>query len=80
MLQEHERVAKGGLASYGVSYYAVGRLSAKHINRVLLGADPGSLPVERLDRLHYVINLKTAKALGVSIPQSVVLRADEVIE
>jgi putative ABC transport system substrate-binding protein len=80
VLQEHESVAKGGLASYGVSYYAVGRLSAKHINRVLLGADPGSLPVERLDRLHYVINLKTAKALGMSIPQAVVLRADEVIE
>jgi len=43
--------AKGAPASYGVSDYAVGRLSAKHINRVLLGADPGSLPAERLHRL-----------------------------
>src|SRR5688500_8593616 len=47
--------AKGTPASYGVSDYAVGRLSAKHINRVLLGADPGSLPAERLYRLHYVV-------------------------
>jgi len=80
MLQEHASVAKGGLASYGVSYYVVGRLAAKHIHRIVLGADPASLPVERLDKLHFVINLKTAKALGVAVPQSVVLRADEVIE
>jgi putative ABC transport system substrate-binding protein len=58
----------------------VGRHSAKHVQRVLQGADPGSLPVEQLDRLHLVIDLKTARALGLTIPQSVRLRADEIIE
>jgi putative ABC transport system substrate-binding protein len=47
---------------------------------VLLGADPGELPVERVDRLYFVINVKTAKTLGLRIPQSVLARADEVIE
>jgi len=73
-------VAKGALASYGQSYYALGRLSAKHVQRVLLGANPGDLPVEQVDRLHFMINLKTAKALGLTIPQSVLARADEVIQ
>jgi len=80
MFQEQDSVVKGGLASYGVSHYAVGRLSAKYVQRILLGADPGDLPVEQLDRLYFVINLKTAKALGLTIPQSVLLRADEVIQ
>ena len=80
MLQDHGSVAKGALASYGVSFYTVGRLSAKHVQRVLLGADPRDLPVEQLDRLYFVINLKTAKFLGLTIPQSVLARADEVIQ
>jgi putative tryptophan/tyrosine transport system substrate-binding protein len=71
---------KGALASYGVSYYALARLSAKQVQRVLLGADPGDMPVEQVDRLHFVINLKTAKALGLTIPPSVLGRADQVIE
>ena len=80
MLPYQGSVAKGALASYGESYYAPGRLAAKHVQRVLLGADPGDLPVEQLDRPHFVINLKTAKALGLTIPQSVLARADEVID
>jgi putative tryptophan/tyrosine transport system substrate-binding protein len=80
MLPYQERVAKGALASYGESYYAPGRLSAKQVQRVLLGAAPGDLPIEQLNRPHFVINLKTAKALGLTIPQSVLLRADQVIE
>jgi putative ABC transport system substrate-binding protein len=72
-------VAKGGLASYGQSYYTIGQLSAKLVHRVLLGADPGNLPIEQLDRIHFAINLKTAKTLGLTIPQSVLARADEVI-
>jgi putative ABC transport system substrate-binding protein len=80
MFQDKESVAKGALASYGLSYYTIGRLSAKQVQRVLLGADPGNLPVEQVDRLHFAINLKTAKALGLTIPQSVLARADEVIE
>jgi putative ABC transport system substrate-binding protein len=77
---EQESVALGGLASYGVSYSALGRLAAKYVQRILLGADPGDLPVEQLDRLYFVINLKTAKALGLTIPQSLLLQADEIIQ
>jgi putative ABC transport system substrate-binding protein len=80
MLPYQGSVAKGALASYGESYYALGRLSAKHVQRVLLGADPGHLPIEQLDRVHFVINLKTAKAIGLTIPSSLLRRADQVIE
>jgi putative tryptophan/tyrosine transport system substrate-binding protein len=80
MLQELESVVKGGLAGYGANYYVVGQLSARAVHRVLLGANPGDLPVEQIDRLHFVINLKTARELGLTIPQSVLLRADEVIQ
>jgi ABC-type uncharacterized transport system substrate-binding protein len=80
MLSYQGNVAKGALASYGESYYALGRLSAKHVQRILRGADPGDLPVEQLDRPHFVINLKTAKALGLTIPPSLLQRADQVIE
>ncbi len=80
MFRAKENVAQGALASYGESFYALGRLSAKHVQRVLLGADPGNLPVEQVDRFHFAINLKTAKALGLTIPQSVLARADEIIE
>jgi putative ABC transport system substrate-binding protein len=80
MFIEQESVAQGGLASYGVSYAAIGRLSARYVHQILLGANPGELPVEQVDRLYFVINLKTAKALGLTIPQSLLLRADEVIQ
>ena len=80
MLPYQGSVAKGALASYGESYYALGRLSAKHVQRVLLGANPGDLPVEQLDRIHFVINLKTAKTLGITIPQSLLQRADQIID
>jgi len=80
MVQERGIVAKGALAAYGESFYTIGRLSAKHVQRVLLGADPGDLPVEQIDRFHFVINLKTAKALGLTIPESLLTRADEIIE
>ncbi len=74
-----ETVAQGALACYGESYYTIGQLSAKYVQQVLKGANPGALPVEQLDRLHFVINLKTAKSLGLTIPQSVLVRADEII-
>jgi putative tryptophan/tyrosine transport system substrate-binding protein len=80
MFSEQDSVAKGGLASYGVSYFAMGGLAAKDVQRILLGANPGELPVEQVDRLYFVINLKTAKALGLTIPPSVLGRADEVIQ
>jgi putative ABC transport system substrate-binding protein len=80
MFQERGSVAKGALAAYGESFYTIGRLSAKLVQRVLLGANPGDLPVEQVDRFHFVINLKTAKALGLTIPRSLLTQADEVIE
>jgi len=80
MFSERSAVVGGGLASYGVSYYAVGRLAAKYVHRMLLGANPADLPVERFDRFDLVINMKTAKQLGLTIPQSLLLRADEVIQ
>jgi putative ABC transport system substrate-binding protein len=80
MFQDQETVAKGALASYGVSYYGAGRLAAKQVQRVLLGASPGNLPVEQIDTLRFVINMKTAKALGLTIPPAVLARADDVIQ
>jgi len=80
MLQDEGAVALGALASYGVSYRAIGQLAARHVHRILLGARPGDLPVERIDRLHFAINLKTAKAIWVTIPASVLARADEIIQ
>jgi putative ABC transport system substrate-binding protein len=77
---ERSFVSDGGLASYGVNFYAVGRQSAKYVHRVLLGTSPAELPVESADRFELVINLKTAKALGLTIPPSMLGRADEVIQ
>jgi putative ABC transport system substrate-binding protein len=80
MFQDKEAVAQGALASYGVSYYGAGRLSAKQVQRVLLGASPADLPVEQIDRLAFVINRNTAAALGLTIPPEILARADEVIQ
>ena len=80
MFHFSDDVAKGALASYGASYYDLGRLSAKHVQRILTGAVPGDLPVEQVDRFSFIVNLKTARELGITIPQSVLLRADRVIE
>jgi putative ABC transport system substrate-binding protein len=80
MFQEVSAVNQGGLAAYGTSYREAGRLSAKQVQRVLQGATPGDLPVEQLSRPSLAINLKTAKALGLTIPRSLLLRADEVIQ
>jgi putative tryptophan/tyrosine transport system substrate-binding protein len=80
MFSTPENAAGGALASYGVSYYTFGRRSAKHVQRVLMGTLPSDLPIEQIDKLHFAINVKTAKALGLTIPQSVLVRADQVIE
>jgi putative tryptophan/tyrosine transport system substrate-binding protein len=77
---DRSSVAAGGLASYGTSYYGVGRLAAKYVHHVLSGTSPADLPVERSDRFELVLNLKTAKALGLTIPPSLLARADQVIE
>ena len=80
IFQDRESVIRGALASYGISYYAGGRLLAKYVQRGLQGADPGDLPIEQIDRLILVINVKTARAIGLTIPSSVLRRADEIIE
>lgn len=80
MFADKGSAERGALASYGVSYYAIGRLSAKQIQRILQGTPPGELPVEQLDTPHFVINLKSAKALGLTISPTLLTRADEVIQ
>ena len=80
MLSYPELAARGALVSYGVSYREVGRVSAKYVHRVLTGTRPQDLPVELLSRVELAINLKTAREIGVTIPQEVRLRADEIIE
>lgn len=80
MFQDPSLVARGGFAAYGIDYRGVGRLSAKYVQRVLAGARPADLPVENYNRLELAVNLATARALGLSIPPDVLLRADRVIE
>ena len=80
MFHDPSLVAQGALVSYGVSYHEVGRLSAKYVQQVLTGTRPENLPVESFSRLALVVNLKTARELGITIPQAVLLRADEVTQ
>ena len=72
--------AAGGLASYSVSFHEVGRQSAKHVERILNGVSPKDMPVESVDRFTLVINMKTARQIGLMIPQSVLLQADKLIQ
>src|SRR5262249_38974968 len=70
----------GGLLSYGVDQVDISRRAASYVDRILRGAKPAELPVQLPTKYEMVVNLKTAKALGLTVSQSILLRADEIIE
>ena len=80
MYEFREFVSDGGLLSYGPNLMEMFRRSATYADRILNGAKPSDMPIERPTKFELSVNLKAAKALGLTIPQSLLLRADQVIE
>jgi putative tryptophan/tyrosine transport system substrate-binding protein len=80
MYEEGRFVEAGGLMSYGPSVPDLFRRSASYVHKILKGANPANLPVEQPTKFELVINLKTAKALGLTVPESILVRADRVIQ
>jgi putative ABC transport system substrate-binding protein len=80
IFQFREFAAAGGLMSYGTNAAHSLHLIGGYVGRILKGEKPADLPVQQATRIEFIINLKTANALGLAVPQSIQLRADEVIE
>jgi ABC-type uncharacterized transport system substrate-binding protein len=80
MFHEQSLVAKGALASYGTNYQEIGRLSAKYVQRILSGSHPKDLPVENYDKVGFALNLRIAREIGLTLPQSLRLQADQIID
>jgi putative ABC transport system substrate-binding protein len=80
LYETREFVDRGGLMSFGPSLPSMHRRAADYVNKILHGASPADLPIELPSRFEFVVNLKTAKALGFTIPQALLLRADDVIQ
>ena len=80
MHYQREYVELGGLMSYGPNYQHLFRRAGEYVDKILRGTKPGDIPVEQPTKFDLIINLTTAKALGLTIPESFLLRADEVIE
>jgi len=80
MCEFKDMVDAGCLISYGPSFTEFAEINARQIARILAGGNPGEMPIERCTRFELAVNLKTARAIGITIPKSVLLRADRVIE
>ena len=72
-------VERGGLASYGPDYYAAGKQAARLVDKIMKGANPADIPVETNPKIEFAINLKTAKALGLTIPPEMLYRANRLV-